>query len=285
MYNTVHIFVCAPRLIIRRDHLLEDAFNQIMCYSRKDLQRSKLYVSFVGEDGWGRLISLLVPVLTVRIDSANVKCVYFSNCYWSRWTFCLILSSTSYNYTNRDKRHSCPTVLWRINIWGKWVVKKTTVCFHKNMIDSMYTVFLKTVGFWKILLLQMPRSTWSWRCSVADIHQFSTVGLTILVQTKILYTLHYGLCDCAYWHTVHLFCRLDYSGPSREFFFLVSRELFNPYYGLFEYSANDTYTVQISPMSAFVDNHHEWWDLHVFMCLCTASTVSVSGRMNGWTDG
>ncbi|XP_054643549.1 E3 ubiquitin-protein ligase HECW2 isoform X2 [Dunckerocampus dactyliophorus] len=91
------------KLVIRRDHLLEDAFNQIMCYSRKDLQRSKLYVSFVGEDG------------------------------------------------------------------------------------------------------------------------------------------------------------LDYSGPSREFFFLVSRELFNPYYGLFEYSANDTYTVQISPMSAFVDNHHEWF--------------------------
>uniref|UniRef100_A0A8C8LTR1 HECT-type E3 ubiquitin transferase n=1 Tax=Oncorhynchus tshawytscha TaxID=74940 RepID=A0A8C8LTR1_ONCTS len=90
------------KLIVRRDHLLEDAFNQIMCYSRKDLQRSKLYVSFVGEEG------------------------------------------------------------------------------------------------------------------------------------------------------------LDYSGPSREFFFLVSRELFNPYYGLFEYSANDTYTVQISPMSAFVDNHHEW---------------------------
>ncbi|XP_056156982.1 E3 ubiquitin-protein ligase HECW2-like isoform X2 [Lampris incognitus] len=91
------------KLIIRRDRLLEDAFNQIMCYSRKDLQRSKLYVSFIGEEG------------------------------------------------------------------------------------------------------------------------------------------------------------LDYSGPSREFFFLVSRELFNPYYGLFEYSANDTYTVQISPMSAFVDNHHEWF--------------------------
>ncbi|XP_017281828.1 E3 ubiquitin-protein ligase HECW2 isoform X2 [Kryptolebias marmoratus] len=91
------------KLSIRRDHLLEDAFNQIMCYSRKDLQRSKFYVSFIGEEG------------------------------------------------------------------------------------------------------------------------------------------------------------LDYSGPSREFFFLVSRELFNPYYGLFEYSANDTYTVQISPMSAFVDNHHEWF--------------------------
>ncbi|XP_046367901.1 E3 ubiquitin-protein ligase HECW2-like isoform X1 [Haliotis rufescens] len=52
---------------------------------------------------------------------------------------------------------------------------------------------------------------------------------------------------------------LDYGGPSREFFFLLSRELFNPYYGLFEYSANDTYTVQISPMSAFVENAHEWF--------------------------
>uniref|UniRef100_A0A4W6BVB9 HECT-type E3 ubiquitin transferase n=1 Tax=Lates calcarifer TaxID=8187 RepID=A0A4W6BVB9_LATCA len=52
---------------------------------------------------------------------------------------------------------------------------------------------------------------------------------------------------------------LHYSGPSREFFFLLSQELFNPYYGLFEYSANDTYTVQISPMSAFVENHLEWF--------------------------
>ncbi|XP_060064691.1 E3 ubiquitin-protein ligase HECW2-like [Ylistrum balloti] len=50
---------------------------------------------------------------------------------------------------------------------------------------------------------------------------------------------------------------LDYGGPSREFFFLLSRELFNPYYGLFEYSANDTYTVQISPMSTVVENNLE----------------------------
>ena len=42
---------------------------------------------------------------------------------------------------------------------------------------------------------------------------------------------------------------LDYGGPAREFFFLLSREVFNPYYGLFEYSANDTYTVQVSAHS------------------------------------
>ena len=30
---------------------------------------------------------------------------------------------------------------------------------------------------------------------------------------------------------------LDYGGASREWFFLLSKEMFNPYYGLFEYSA------------------------------------------------
>ena len=47
---------------------------------------------------------------------------------------------------------------------------------------------------------------------------------------------------------------LDYGGPSREFFFLLSRELFNPYYGLFEYSANDTYTVQVSSNTVLIVN-------------------------------
>ncbi len=53
--------------------------------------------------------------------------------------------------------------------------------------------------------------------------------------------------------------RLDYGGPSREFFFLLSREIFNPYYGLFEYSANDTYTVQVNPTSEFLQNSSDWF--------------------------
>uniref|UniRef100_A0A1I7XQR5 HECT-type E3 ubiquitin transferase n=1 Tax=Heterorhabditis bacteriophora TaxID=37862 RepID=A0A1I7XQR5_HETBA len=51
---------------------------------------------------------------------------------------------------------------------------------------------------------------------------------------------------------------LDYGGPSRELFFLLSRELFNPYYGLFEYSSADQYTVQISSMSSFVEHELQW---------------------------
>ena len=38
---------------------------------------------------------------------------------------------------------------------------------------------------------------------------------------------------------------LDYGGLAREWFYLLSKDMFNPYYGLFEYSANDTYTVQV----------------------------------------
>jgi hypothetical protein len=52
---------------------------------------------------------------------------------------------------------------------------------------------------------------------------------------------------------------LDYGGPAREFFFLLSRELFNPYYGLFEYSASDMYTVQISPISSYQEHAVEWF--------------------------
>lgn len=52
---------------------------------------------------------------------------------------------------------------------------------------------------------------------------------------------------------------LDYGGPAREFFFMISRELFNPYYGLFEYSASDTYTLQVSPASRYSDNANNWF--------------------------
>ena len=31
----------------------------------------------------------------------------------------------------------------------------------------------------------------------------------------------------------------------REWFYLLSKEMFNPYYGLFEYSATDNYTLQV----------------------------------------
>ena len=48
---------------------------------------------------------------------------------------------------------------------------------------------------------------------------------------------------------------LDYGGLSREFFFLLSHEMFNPFYCLFEYSAHDNYTLQINPHSDINPDH------------------------------
>ncbi|KAF9475646.1 HECT-domain-containing protein [Pholiota conissans] len=48
---------------------------------------------------------------------------------------------------------------------------------------------------------------------------------------------------------------LDYGGVSREWFFLLSHEIFNPSYGLFEYSTHDNYTLQINPASGINPDH------------------------------
>ncbi len=43
---------------------------------------------------------------------------------------------------------------------------------------------------------------------------------------------------------------LDYGGIAREWLYLLSHEMLNPYYGLFQYSRDDVYTLQINPNSS-----------------------------------
>eukprot|EP01104_Vermistella_antarctica_P019994 TRINITY_DN823_c0_g1_i2.p1 TRINITY_DN823_c0_g1~~TRINITY_DN823_c0_g1_i2.p1 ORF type:complete len:1003 (+),score=224.70 TRINITY_DN823_c0_g1_i2:213-3221(+) len=50
---------------------------------------------------------------------------------------------------------------------------------------------------------------------------------------------------------------LDYGGLAREWFFLLSHEIFNPYYCLFE--KNDNYTLQINPLSAINEHHLDYF--------------------------
>lgn len=52
----------------------------------------------------------------------------------------------------------------------------------------------------------------------------STVSRVELLKTKL-------------WVEFESEVGLDYGGLAREWFFLLSKEMFNPYYGLFEYSA------------------------------------------------
>jgi E3 ubiquitin-protein ligase NEDD4 len=48
---------------------------------------------------------------------------------------------------------------------------------------------------------------------------------------------------------------LDADTHNREFFFALSHELFNPFYSLFEFSAHNSYTLQINPVSGVNPEH------------------------------
>lgn len=55
------------------------------------------------------------------------------------------------------------------------------------------------------------------------------------------------------WHSQ--FTDAGYLLNDREWFFLLSHEIFNPSYGLFEYSTHDNYTLQINNQSGINPDH------------------------------
>ncbi|XP_040607263.1 E3 ubiquitin-protein ligase SMURF1 isoform X3 [Mesocricetus auratus] len=48
---------------------------------------------------------------------------------------------------------------------------------------------------------------------------------------------------------------LDYGGVAREWLYLLCHEMLNPYYGLFQYSTDNIYTLQINPDSSVNPDH------------------------------
>ncbi len=52
---------------------------------------------------------------------------------------------------------------------------------------------------------------------------------------------------------------LDYGGVAREFFLLLSHEMFSPAYCLFQYSTHNNYTLQISPQSGINPEHLQYF--------------------------
>lgn len=47
----------------------------------------------------------------------------------------------------------------------------------------------------------------------------------------------------------------------REWLYLLSHEMLNPYYGLFQYSRDDIYTLQINPDSAVNPVNHSHYSV------------------------
>lgn len=68
---------------------------------------------------------------------------------------------------------------------------------------------------------------------------FTCYQWTISTTKELANVLTINLLVSKYIHGCHFHIQvgLDYGGVAREFFFLLSKEMFNPYYGLFEYSA------------------------------------------------
>ncbi|PVF99328.1 HECT-domain-containing protein, partial [Serendipita vermifera] len=65
----------------------------------------------------------------------------------------------------------------------------------------------------------------------------------------------------------------DFGGLAREFFFLLSHEMFDPEYCLFEYSSHDSYTLQINPVS-YVNPEH----LNYFMFIGRVVGMAIYHR-------
>ena len=63
------------------------------------------------------------------------------------------------------------------------------------------------------------------------------------------------MVDCQGWSLPFRALNDDNYYFYREFFFLLSHEMFNPFYCLFEYSAHDNYTLQINPASGVNPEH------------------------------
>ena len=109
-------------------------------------------------------------------------------------------------------------------------------------------------------------------------------------------------------HLSYVKVGLDYGGVAREWFYLLSKvswnlltlhivrerhindfqEMFNPYYGLFEYSATDNYTLQINPNSGVCNevwNHYFFTSYGVLFCflhriICSTSSSSAGLQVN-----
>ena len=82
---------------------------------------------------------------------------------------------------------------------------------------------------------------------------------------------------------------LDYGGLAREWFYLLSKDMFNPYYGLFEYSATDNYTLQVDMMITVLNecritHFHSSCQINPYSGMCNEEHISYFkfiGRIAG----
>ena len=70
---------------------------------------------------------------------------------------------------------------------------------------------------------------------------------------------------------------LDYGGPAREWFFLLSHQMLNPMYGLLEYASGHNYTLQINPASGINPEHLTYFRFigRIIAMVCRTCLISI----------
>jgi E3 ubiquitin ligase SMURF1/2 len=64
-----------------------------------------------------------------------------------------------------------------------------------------------------------------------------------------------NLLHCRLYITFDKEIGIDYGGVAREWLYLLSKQMFSPDYGLFEYVTDDDYLLQLSPISSANPDH------------------------------
>lgn len=74
---------------------------------------------------------------------------------------------------------------------------------------------------------------------------------------------------------------LDYGGVAREWFFLISHEMLNPMYCLFEYAAANNYQLEINPNSGVNPEHLQYFRFVGRVVAMVRASVG-GGRQGQW---
>ena len=172
------------------------------------------------------------------------------------------------NYENDQTFRSLPIG------WEERITKDGSVFYvdHKNKITScLYPRISPSSEQDKVLQLSRnyKQKYASFKASIKELRQSNSklrieVGRTTVFHDSYRAIMLEGSIDNLHstlWIKFDGEAGLDYGGLAKEWFSLVSKEICNPYYGLFEYSASDNYTLQINPNSELcIDDHLSYFE-------------------------
>ncbi|GMT07506.1 hypothetical protein PENTCL1PPCAC_29680, partial [Pristionchus entomophagus] len=135
-----------------------------------------------------------------------------------------------------------------VNKTTSWEDPRFTEDLKKKRGYDETSAFKRKVDYFRH---KLPRSVINTKCTLT-LHRHSILEDSF---TQVM-AKHPSELRCKLWIELVGERALDYGGVSREWCFLLSKHVFNPYYGLFEYSTLDQYTLQVNAHSGMANPEH-----------------------------